>query len=1181
MNRFFAYFLSLLFVVGLVALDVAAIARSGEMRRQFDRIIRDNVKTRVEYGDISVTRFGEVRIYGINVFRSNSEKSGTAFWCDEARVTLDWSRFIRGAIEIDKLEVVNPSLYLTWTDNGRLDLPSFLESSETKARTPKLPNVVIKNLTVRAMNAPGFPRAQATFVNGIDVELVPYRARLFSYKVRGTIDDPVFGHFDVDGAFGEALLRGVLRRESFRLTSELTALLEPQLKDQLSRVKMDGSFDLELEFSAEDYHDSVAVAAKARAKNVGIVHDDFDLKIEKLNGDFIFADRRLRSEAVEFSLAGGYISVREGELDFSEGFPRWTIGARMAGLYLDRNFADSLRSFDKVDPDDLGTEIAGVLNAIDANGFVDIEFKLDHQQPNARVDVDVLVTFRETNISYVGFPRADGTLDGYPYQLQKVVGTVHVKNDGVEFHDVRSNDKHPDITADGQVFYGSKGFGFDLHIRGNSLRLDDKVRRCLQPSQREIYDSYDPDGPVDFTLDIAQPRAQKGADIDAKVDLIVDLLGVRVKPETFPYELQDLEGKLIFGRPEGVLVQNATARHGDTTVVVNGIVDMGRADGVTAYDLDIAATDVKIESDLMDAAMVHFPKVVEKLKPFNFTGAFDAKCRVASDPKIDNTFRANLRNVECDVPDMAIRFTEIAGIANVGNGRLALEGLTMNLKQNPFSAEGSFQLDDGGFYDLVLRSPEFQITDAFLARVGEYMPAVASLREEVDVEGKLDLTVNVRKNEFGEGKKTDIGALGLLIRGKKHPFLFTDVFGRVEVRDGSMSLTNWTAVAPYGPEADAPRASVNVRSGHWRESKGKSALTLSGIDVSGVVFEDRLYKMLGPTFGDGLKSLGARGTIAAVVDTVVWDGAKLRFSGRLSPHHVLLDPGFPIEWQKGDVVFEDGIYNDDELSIAGTTIDAVVKTGPFLLTKVEAAFRATKRDLEILSFGGEALGGRLNPESTRLHFSFDDGQPFVAALSLTKAELSVLVKELGGDPKKIDGRANVLVPELTGKLADSDTYIGTGTVNMSGERLYEAPVFSEIFSILNFDFLSANETQTASAQARIESGNAFLDKIQIRGPGISLAGEGRVTFDGVVNVSLDINDVTFVDKIPLIGEIFGFGRSFLVKSVEVTGPIEDPSASLGNRFTDLLPDEPDSGRRFKIKPAGEGGDTRPTRPQKK
>lgn len=1149
MTRWPYYLLSLVFLAGLLVFDVSLLMRRQELKDQLDKQLRANIKTAVDHGDIEISSFGDVTIHNVVVYRSKTG-SEPAFRCDRVTFGLSWKKLIRGEVELDSVALDHPTLFLRFDEKGEIDLPTFIESTDTKARSMKLPAARIDDLAIVAANVPGMDATRPAQISGIDVKLVPRLSRTFAYSFEGDIEDPVFGTFSVEGAFGEAPLRATVRRQSFALTPQMIALLSPDLRTKLAPIRMSGSFDLLLELNAKDRLDKIDYLATATARDVTLAYGDVPASIKNFNGVVTFKDGYIVGDDVEFELYGGLVKLREARVDFKEGFPRFDIAGRVSALRLDASVAESIGKFE-----DPGPTIRDVLEALDADGFVDIEIDLRRHLRDDRVAVNVLVLFRKTNLTFRGFLRDDGTRDGYPYPLHNVVGTVRVTNDECVFTDVRSNDKDPDITADGVVTFNRKGFSYDIRVRGQAMRLDQKVRDCLQESQRPIFDDYNPDGPADFTLAVTR---EKGEFAPSKVDLVIDLLGVAVLPRVFPYRLDNVEGRLKFGDPAGVKLENLRAKHADASIGVGGLIKI-RDDGKTEFKLDINSQHLPLDDDLLTAARREFPNIADRLEPFNFRGRADISCSVSNKAEFVNTFDIDLAGAACDLEDKGLTFTDMHGPIRVRGSRVEIDRIEMKLRMNSLTADGWIQLDDVGSYEITLDAPELLIDKQFMQRVGEKMPTIAALNEKAEVEGKARMTVIAKKNERGEAVKTNIDADGMTIRGVDHPFEFQRVYGKIEINAPNVDFTNFTLIAPCGGPG-SPEAQVNIRSGYVRERKGKSYVILSGIDIVGVVVDDAIYPLLGPTIGEQLKSLAVKGVTDARVDTFEIHPDRYRFSGRLKPRGVKLNAGFPIDWISGDVIVDEAVVTDDAVAIHGWFEKGMAKMGPFQISEIATKFDLEGGALEFPQVSARMLDGVLDPSGTSLRFDLAAPHDFDARVSLIKARLAALLTELEAKKKDTDGVATVQA-SLEGNLDLPESYTGRGSMRIRGRKLYETQFFNEILKILNFDFLAGPDApHEGKADFRIAESKVLIDSASVVGPGVNLEdGGGTIGFDGNCNLAFDLEGLTFIDHIPLVGQIFSFGRSFLLKSVHVTGPISNPSASLQNRISEMMTDDPKAG----------------------
>ena len=569
MRRRYVYLLTLGILAGVLAVDAFFLLRPAGLRSGLDRLLRANVRTRIEYDAIDHAGIGSVEVSGVRVFRTRTSDE-VVFRCRRLRVSLDPVALIRGEVEAEKIELLRPMVHVNWTDDGRIDLPTFLASSDTKSRGVTIPDVIIEDMAIVARNAPFLDASREHLLDGIDVRLRPRRTRRYRYRFDGRIDDRILGTFTFEGEFGASTLRGQVRRDDFVIEPKLVALLEPSLRSRFESIEMDGGFDLEFDLSSPDYLDTVEVEARATARNVDIAAGDWPHPVRGLAGTFVYRNGRLTTQDVGFEIAGAAVEVRRAWVDLSGSVPCRVVGT-MKGLHLNETFARSLDRYPKPLP-----SCRGVLEAFSANGDIDIDFAVEHRAPFERVDIDLLATFQGIELAYVGFTDDDGVRrGGYPYPLQDMVGSVRIRNDGLDIQGLHSRRRSPNIRANGRVDYGDAGLGFDVRADVASLVLDDRLAAALPPSDRTIYDDFEPSGTTDFALHLERPRSPPDDPAETDFEIRLDLRGARVRPEIFPWALEELEGRVTLARGTPARIDDVRGRRGTARVRVDGHVDVG------------------------------------------------------------------------------------------------------------------------------------------------------------------------------------------------------------------------------------------------------------------------------------------------------------------------------------------------------------------------------------------------------------------------------------------------------------------------------------------------------------------------------------------------------------------------------------------------------------------------------
>jgi len=120
--------------------------------------------------------------------------------------------------------------------------------------------------------------------------------------------------------------------------------------------------------------------------------------------------------------------------------------------------------------------------------------------------------------------------------------------------------------------------------KSSPIVLDEKLKKRMNGKMRHIWDRFSPrSGTVRLTANFRYDRrAEKPVDFD----VLARFEGAAASYESFPYELTDLDGTLVF-RPEGVEVQDLRGRSGSAPVRFSG--------GVRGYGPD-SPVDIRIEA---------------------------------------------------------------------------------------------------------------------------------------------------------------------------------------------------------------------------------------------------------------------------------------------------------------------------------------------------------------------------------------------------------------------------------------------------------------------------------------------------------------------------------------------------------------------------------------------------------
>lgn len=1163
MKRRHYFLLTFVFLVGLAALDVAVILSPSKVRALISAELEATVKVPIEYEGISPSGLSSIRVTGIRVWRDEA-RTEPILECREMIATLDFRALLEREIKVDRVELVEPVVHLAWDENKKLDLPSILRESRSTQRAATIPEIAVRDLELVFAGAPFWNEEADVRLHGIDIELTPRRSKVFPYSFEGTIDDPIFGHFSMRGDFGTRV-RGVVERKEFRLEDRHVECLDPALRDVVREFGMEGAIDVEVDIESEDLLDHVDVEVLAVARDVRLRHDRWPAHVDALNGTLRWHRKRITADDLEMRLDGSYVRFQRAEVDLSGEGLEFVMAGHATDWTIDPDFAESLRAY----PDDPMADVREAIEAFEIDGKLDYDFALSRKRGARRTEVSFDVDLREVDLRFIGYPdRVTGRREGYPYPIERALGRVRITNDRLEFHDLHSAVRSPDFQADGRIDFGdaSAGTGMDIEIRGRDFKLDHRIRDTLPETDRKVLASYSPEGAVDFDLTVRRDRHAAGP---ASATLIVDLDGVTATPEPFPYLLHDIEGKLVFDDgPTRVL--GVTARHGRTAIRVDGLVDLASTVGDPFYELNVEAENVELDDDLLTALSHEFADIASEVRRFNFEGDVDFSCR------IDSRDEGARDRYEIDLNGLAFRYDVFPHVRVTGlRGRLVAEGDRLTIEPgarmrccgSEFDAGGWVGLTGDDAHDITVVCDTFKLNEQAMVAAAQAAPEIGDIEEVVDIAGTIGLRIRLKRSPRGSLNRVGVTAKGLVVTGKTIPFAVTDVFGTLTTSGQDVAFDTWTGLVAYdGTGPDADRLVLGVRGGHYRSKRGEHRLVLDGVTFSNLSFEERILSMLPDDVAAKMKELGLRGRVDGHLDSLLHRGGLTRFEGRIHPRDVRLDPGIAVGFNRGVIVVEDAAFRDDDLEVKGHLEDSDLILHHFSLKDVSARFEIDGESFAVRDIGGRVLEGRLAEESSLFVMDFASPQPFRAAVSISEANISALIDELGGNPRSVEGIANGRA-SIEGDLEDSETWTGDGRILMNGRRLYDLPFFAVVFELINFDFLtSPDANQSGELDLTVADETVTLAKADFRGPGINLEGKGEIGFDGICRLEFDPKPVKWLDPVPLVGEVVDFIRGFIASTILVTGPIEDPKATALNHITEILPTDEDSGRRLKIKP---------------
>ncbi len=148
-----------------------------------------------------------------------------------------------------------------------------------------------------------------------------------------------------------------------------------------------------------------------------------------------------------------------------------------------------------------------------------------------------------------------------------------------------------------------------LSAIAENVPLEPALYAALPDPAKQAWDEIQPQGSINATVEYAS--ALSGApDPDEKLDLQIHPVQLSVKPQIFPYRMDDVHG-LLSVSPTKVLLKQITAHHGKSALAVTGEGDLGEH---PEWVLKLTADPVPLDADAIAAVPETVSDIIKTLK---------------------------------------------------------------------------------------------------------------------------------------------------------------------------------------------------------------------------------------------------------------------------------------------------------------------------------------------------------------------------------------------------------------------------------------------------------------------------------------------------------------------------------------------------------------------------------------
>jgi hypothetical protein len=317
--------------------------------------------------------------------------------------------------------------------------------------------------------------------------------------------------------------------------------------------------------------------------------------------------------------------------------------------------------------------------------------------PAGEIDLDVKLTFdgrtwqpditaRLLNVAF--------SYHRFPYRLERARGTIEYKNKVLKIVDLLAYSDSSEVRISGELQDPQQQGPGWIEVRGENLRLDEKLMMALDERPREVVRSLHPYGTIKM---YCRTWRNAGADRTMHKYVSVGLNNASIKYDKFPYPLSNIRGSLEM--KDGLWTFHGLEGTNDTGRITCAGYFAPTLQG-NELALRFIGSNVPMEEELRDALSLSARTLWNDMKP---RGAINLDVEVHHQPR-QPTPHIQVRaepvgdTVSIEPSHFPYRLEKLRGVFTYSDGRAEMEGLRAEHGSTKLTGRGHCSvLPEGGW----------------------------------------------------------------------------------------------------------------------------------------------------------------------------------------------------------------------------------------------------------------------------------------------------------------------------------------------------------------------------------------------------------------------------------------------------------------------------------------------------
>ncbi len=1112
MRRLIALIVLLLVAVACLLVDAAIALSPGQLALRLRGQLQEQLETCFDFDSVSFSFADGLVIRNLSI--GNTEQPALAVKKIELKIDV-WEQ------EINKVVIEEPSIFFHLKPDGATNFDHILRQREEEAPSPPLPKVEVHNgrLTAQIEFTPD--DATTTILGNINAGLKPGSgggAALVALAAGKEL-----GKIQVAGTLSPDMKSVNLRAHTDNVAlSKLKALLPCSVQDVLDDLQLAGNVSLSAALRILEGKPDFEAAIKSLGCTAS--YKEFPLPLHDIVGTVRVTPGELKLVNFKGNTVGNPFTVT-GTVKLGKPGPIVELGILAPGLEVSEKLLQSVPENE-----------ASIIRQFNPEGSADVNVHVLTSAEKTEPEITIRIDAKgAASISYFEFP----------YRLENLTGALFITPDRVEIRDVTSVMGDQIVVGSGYVLPSRDNVEVSVTIKGENVRIDEKLRGALTEDNREAWDEFKPSGTAGIDVRISSTAQEDKVDVAAQARLDGNAC---VTPVAFPLQISGITGMLRFSSEGPVQLIDIRGRtSGGRVEIADTSIP---ADEKSEASVDARFTGVSLGEEVIEALE---SATEEDLAGLQAGGTLSGNIRLQREEGFDEFALSGvviLQDGWMIHDEFPLKAEELSGKLLLKPDRYDLRFLKGKAAGGRLEAWGEIiQQKDGkdkirirveGFELVANRKLEDALPEDIRATYREFEP-YGSFDAAIWLDGSTPLNKGVRK------------ILKLRLRdvaGKyvEFPYQVYGVAGEARV--------------------DIDKGKIDIEDLHTKNR----GITLSGSiltddirTVSDLHIEARslkLDKALRDAMPEEVLELWkdielegiSSGTVKLHIDQLVDSEPAVKYDILLKPENASLYAGFPLTKVKGKVTLTGSITpaGDHKLK-RGLVQFSNFEVNGLPVTWASSLLELTDESLTVAPITGRMANGTL---LGKVKVAFDKDTTFSGIFSLKDASVKLAAQQLFGEKmEKTTGRANASIT-FKGKGSDESALTGEGKVELSKSNLWEVPFFSKLVKALSLGAVPSVDFTESQGKFKIKGNKLIFDEVYFHSSFLNLDGAGKLYMNGNISFTFKItilsNWLSKIDPTGLSSWVLKIVEGQL-NAVRATGTAKKVSIQLGpKKWLDAL-----------------------------